>query len=174
MLAGMTTLEIAALLAGYALALARLLNAGRALWAWVKPTWLQPLLPALVTILPLLATQLGAADTKIAISEALLMAFGALATAVRGEKPVPPLALALLFFGFVSVVPGCAGWKPAARTADGLAETMCAQFFSEQKPGLSLEDAAAQFCATHDDLKPFIDAVLSAKASAGKAALAKP
>lgn len=169
----MTTIELAALLAGYALAIARLLNAAKLLWAWVKPTWLQPALPALVTVLPLLAAQLGAAETKLDISEALLMAFGALSTAVRGERPVPPAVLALMFFGFVSVVPACASWKPVARTADGIAETLCAQFFSEQKPGLTLEEAADQFCATHEDLKPWIDQVLAAKASAGKQALAR-
>src|SRR4051812_25194450 len=102
----MTTLEIAALLAGYALALCRLLNAAKALWSWL-PSKLQPLLPALITVLPMLAAQLGVAHTKLDISEALLLAFGALTTAVRGELPVPAVALVLLFLGVTSL-PACA------------------------------------------------------------------
>ncbi len=173
MLGGMSTLELAALIAGYALALARLLNAARGLWSWV-PTKLPPLLPALVTVLPLLASQLGAATTKLDITESLVLALGALTTAIRGQHPVPPPALALLFVGFVISATACSSWKPVARTADGLAETMCAQFFAERKPGLTLEEAANHFCATHEELKPFIDELLAAKQRAGAQALAKP
>lgn len=106
MLGCMSTLELAALLAGYALALARLLNAAKLLWSWL-PVKLQPLLPALVTVLPLLASQLGAAETKLALSEALLLALGALTTAVRGQHPVPPPLLVLLFLAFTGMVSGC-------------------------------------------------------------------
>ena len=66
----------------------------------------------------------------------------------------------------------CASWKPIARTADGIAEALCAQFFSE-KQGLSFEDAARGFCSTRDQLEPWIDGVLATKASAGRAALAR-
>lgn len=167
----MSVLELAAMLAAYALATARLLNAAKPLWSWV-PTKLQPLLPALLTVLPALGAQLGMVHTKLDLTETLIMALGALMTAVRGQHPVPGPVLALVFLGFIGVLPGCAGWKPVARTADGVAEALCAQFFAEQKPGLSLEDAAKEFCATEAELRPWIDQVLAAKQSAGKAALA--
>lgn len=172
MVGGMSTLELAALIAGYALAVARLLNAGKLLWSWL-PTKLQPLLPALVTVLPLLAAQLGAVTTKLDLVESLVLALGALTTAIRGEHPVPPLAIVMLIGG-LACASGCAGWKPIARTVDSIAGDLCTQFFAEQKPALSLEDVAEQFCNTREDLKPWIDSVLAAKASAGRAALAGP
>jgi hypothetical protein len=166
----MSFLEFVALLAAYALATARLLNAAKPLWSWV-PTKLQPLLPALLSVLPTLAAQLGMVHTKLDLTETLVVALGALMTAVRGQHPVPPALLVLAFLGFTNLT-ACAGWKPIARTVDGAAEALCAQFFAEQKPGLSLEDAAKQFCATEADLKPWIDEVLAAKQAAGRAALA--
>lgn len=88
----MTIIELAALLAGYALALARLLNAAKPLWSWV-PEKAQPLLPALITVLPVLASSLGGVETRLDLAEALLLAFGALTTAVRG---VPAQAKAVM------------------------------------------------------------------------------
>jgi len=72
----------------------------------------------------------------------------------------------------VLLLPSCAGWKPVARTADGIAEALCGQFFGE-KQGISIEDAARQFCTTQDDLRPWIDSVLAAKRDGGKMALAR-
>jgi len=165
----MSAIQIAALVAAYVLAAARLFNAARWSWSWL-PVKLQPLLPAFIAMAPTFAAQLGLAKTGLDIADASLLALGSLATAVRGQHPVPTPLLVLAFFGFTQVA-ACASWKPVARTADGLAEALCAQVFAEQKPGMSLEDAAREFCATEADLKPFIAQVLAAKQAAGKAAL---
>lgn len=89
----------------------------------------------------------------------------------RPGPPFPPAA-ALLLLAFVAHSQACAIWKPVARTADGIAEALCGQFFGE-KQGISIEEAAKQFCATQDDLRPWIDQVLAAKRDAGKVALAR-
>lgn len=67
---------------------------------------------------------------------------------------------------------GCAEAKPYLRTADDVASSLCAIFFSEQQ-GLSVEEAAAKFCQTKDQLQPWIDEVLAAKRQAGIQALGK-
>lgn len=90
----------------------------------------------------------------------------------QASKTGPVRMTALLALLLVVALPGCASWKPVARTADGIAESLCAHFFGE-KQGISLEEAADQFCATREDLEPWIDQVLAAKQKAGKAALAR-
>lgn len=154
MLGGMSTLELAALLAGYALAMARLLNAARPLWAWV-PVKLQPLLPALVTVLPLLASQLGAATTRLDMTESGILALGALMTAVRGQHPVPPVALVLLFLGFTGLA-GCSSLArvtPADRAAGytaqaKAAELSCRAYVFDRAHGLVDEvPAMVKLCA---------------------------
>lgn len=102
--------------------------------------------------------------------------YAAIAKAEQQKANVAKLAGPLVVLLLVCSLPalhGCASWKPIARTADGVAETLCAQFFAEQKPGLSLEDAAKEFCATEADLRPWIDQVLAAKQTAGTQALAR-
>lgn len=89
----------------------------------------------------------------------------------RGAVEARPKAPMLLLLLFVVPLSGCSSWKPIARTADGVAEALCAQYFGE-KQKLSLEDAARQFCATRRDLDPWIDAVLAAKRNAGPQAAA--
>jgi hypothetical protein len=140
--------------------------------------------PAAVIGAVLAALQSGA-DVKATVYGALLALVAPvaheLAKNYRGSLGVgtgplsrraPPLSMLMLvvLLGFVPT--GCAGWKPVARTVDGVAETLCAQFFGE-KQKLSLEDAAKQFCATHEELQPWIDQVLAAKREGGKAALAR-
>jgi hypothetical protein len=77
---------------------------------------------------------------------------------------------AILVFCIAISASGCAMFKPVARTINSAAEFACAEFFSE-KQGISLEDAARSFCKTRDQLDPWIDSVLAAKAAAGKVAV---
>lgn len=79
----MTPIEIATLVAAYSLALARLLGAGRPLYGWL-PEKVQPVVPALVAVLPSIAGQFGLVQTKLDFAEAVVIALGALGTAVRG------------------------------------------------------------------------------------------
>jgi hypothetical protein len=82
----MTPIEIATIVAGYTLALVRLLGAARPLWSWL-PEKAQPLLPALLVVLPAIASQFGTVETKLDFAEAVVLALGALGTAIRGGAP---------------------------------------------------------------------------------------
>lgn len=66
--------------------------------------------------------------------------------------------LAALALSCCSCLPG----RVVARTASDIAADLCRQYHSE-KVGLSWEEAGAKFCSTHDDLKPFLDILLSQK-----------
>jgi hypothetical protein len=81
----MTPIEIATIVAGYTLALLRLLGAARPLWSWL-PEKAQPILPALLVVLPVIASQFGTVQTKLDFMEAIVLALGALGTAVRGSS----------------------------------------------------------------------------------------
>jgi hypothetical protein len=80
----MTPIEIATLVAAYALALARLLGAARPLYAWL-PEKLQPVVPAFIAVLPAIAAQFELVQTKLDFTEAVVIALGTLGTAVRGR-----------------------------------------------------------------------------------------
>lgn len=82
----MSVLELAAIIAGYALAAMRVMNAARWSWAFLPPV-AQVLLPAIVTALPALASALGGVETKLDIVEAIVVFLGALGTAWRGSLP---------------------------------------------------------------------------------------
>jgi hypothetical protein len=84
----MTPIEIATLVAAYALALARLLGAARPLYAWL-PEKAQPFLPALIAVLPMIASRFELVQTKLDFAEAIVAALGALGTALRGGEPEP-------------------------------------------------------------------------------------
>lgn len=94
----LSIVQLAAIVAGYALAFSRLTDAARPLWQWVKPPWLQTLLPALVTVLPDFASALGLVKTKTDFVQAIVVAVGALGFAMRGALPkkvydrLPPAA----------------------------------------------------------------------------------
>lgn len=167
---------------GIVLAVVRLLTASKAFW-WYLPAWVQKGVPALLVALGTLPPALEQAKSWLDVATALVFAVGAWFTASRGDQrpveppaskvrkaPTSPVMLLCLVLTLL-VVPSCASWKPVARTADGVAETLCAQFFGEKR-GLSLEDAARQFCATQDDLRPWLDALLAAKREASPKAAA--
>jgi hypothetical protein len=159
----MTAIQLAAIIAAYVLALARLFNAGK--WAWeFLPKPAQPLLPAFVLLAPTLAEQLAGVKTGLDLAELGLLALGAMTTAIRGTQPAK-VGVFCVLVAFHSQA--CAGWKPFARDASDVARNLCGLFFAE-KQGLSLEDAARQFCVTRDQLDPWLEEILRAKATAGK------
>jgi hypothetical protein len=85
----MTTAEIlryAAIVAGYALALARLTDTARPLWQFL-PAKLQPLMPALLVVLPDLAIGLQKGASVEDILNTLVTGAGALMISLRGAVP---------------------------------------------------------------------------------------
>ncbi len=85
----MSPIEIATLIAGYSLALCRLLGAAKPLWAWL-PAKAQPFLPALIVVLPAIASQFELVQTKLDFAEAFVVALGAIGTALRGGTMPEP------------------------------------------------------------------------------------
>lgn len=67
-----------------------------------------------------------------------------------------------ILFAFACCLSSCLPGRVVARTASDLAADLCRQYHTE-KVGLSWEEAGEKFCSTHDDLKPFIDILLSQK-----------
>jgi hypothetical protein len=71
------------------------------------------------------------------------------------------VALPLLLIPLI--VQGC--WmKPIIKSANDLAYDLCIAENAKGKVGISAEDIGKAFCATEIALKPFLDAILSAKA----------
>ena len=56
----------------------------------------------------------------------------------------------------------CAEVKPVARTAVDIARDFCAITVAERN-GVSVEEAVKQFCATEEQLDPWLDELLAAK-----------
>lgn len=72
-----------------------------------------------------------------------------------------------------SLLSGCAAVKQHARTVNELAEDLCMLVATEnadQLAGLT----PTQWCALHENLQPFIDEILSAKAAAEPKAELRP
>jgi hypothetical protein len=85
----MSTAEIlkyAAIVAGYLLALARLNDKARPFWQFL-PTWAQPVMPALVVIIPELALGLQKGTSVEDVLSAIVTAGGALMISLRGAVP---------------------------------------------------------------------------------------
>ena len=61
------------------------------------------------------------------------------------------------------LVTGCPGWKPIVKTINDLAYDLCVAEMAKEKPTLSAEDVGKAFCTGEEALKPFIDAILTAK-----------
>jgi hypothetical protein len=66
---------------------------------------------------------------------------------------------------------GCAGWKPVAKTVDQAAVILCDIFESQQpaNASLSIDDIEKAFCATAEQVAPFLDAAHAAVSAGGKA-----
>ena len=56
----------------------------------------------------------------------------------------------------------CASYRDAAKTATDAARIVCAGYFVEQRE-VPYDKAAADFCATEQQLEPWIDEVLTVK-----------
>lgn len=76
----------------------------------------------------------------------------------------------LLIALLVLPLSGCAEWKPIAKTVVEVARGACSLFAEEQ--GLSFKDV----CETEEQLRPFVDSILSAKqiAAAKRMGIAAP
>lgn len=111
----MTHLEIAALVATYALAVTRLLKVTQPLWAKL-PRWLQLTLPALLITLPQLAGAAGLVETKLDLVEAIGQAVVAVMIAAGGQAGSAAKTAAVLLFLSLSA-PACAGSLETARTS---------------------------------------------------------
>lgn len=84
--------------------------------------------------------------------------------------------LAIMAIMVANLVSGCAFFavaKPIVRTLLDVARSLCAQHYSEAKPGLSLDEAGKAFCDTDEALAPWLDLALAAK-RAGAAKLEPP
>lgn len=129
----MSAIELAAIIAGYSMALLRVASAAR--WSWgFLPPWAQVLVPAMVTALPAFAAQLGAVQTSLDLTEAIVVFLGALGTAWRGTLPAKggkgdddppagpkPAGLAMMMMLALSLV-ACspAHWAAQARVAEAV------------------------------------------------------
>jgi hypothetical protein len=66
---------------------------------------------------------------------------------------------------------GCSNWKPVAKTVDQAALFLCDLFFSSQpqNASLSIDDIEKAFCATAEQVAPFLSAAHAAVVAGGKA-----
>jgi hypothetical protein len=79
----MSVIELAALIAGFLMAVARLARVAAPLWSY-GPSWVQPLLATLPLMATELAGKFGAVHTKLDLAEVLLVAGLVVAASVRG------------------------------------------------------------------------------------------
>lgn len=86
-----------------------------------------------------------------------------------GAKSKLPPASGSFVLALLLVTPGCANWKPSARTVNDVARELCSLFFAERQ-SISIEEAAETACETREQLDPWIEQVLAAKQTAGAAA----
>jgi hypothetical protein len=109
----MSTIELAALIAGFLMAAARLARVAAPLWNY-GPTWVQPLLATLPLLLTELGGKLGAVHTKLDFAEVAIVGVLTLVAAVRGAVgKAAPLAALLLCVG----ASGCSVFAKAPDTA---------------------------------------------------------
>lgn len=81
------------------------------------------------------------------------------------KDPITPAAL-LFVCGLSFGVQGCGvGAKPVLKTIADIAHVLCVNFFSEQKPGASAEKIAQEYCASEEQVRPFVEELLKAKQS---------
>lgn len=93
-----------------------------------------------------------------------------------GGPPVGPSVLLLCALA-LPCVSGCAAWqkaKPYARTVNDAARILCETTFAESAESERAGLSPREWCAIHGNLKPFLEAVLSAQqVAAGKAGLSR-
>jgi len=112
----------------------------------------------------------------VAVAESMI-ANGSVRPPPSEDVTIPPIfpgALALLLaIGVSWSTTGCALFKGPVtpKTIDQAAILICDTFFSEQKPGMSVEDIERAFCSTARDIEPFLFAAKRAKREGGTMAL---
>lgn len=82
-----------------------------------------------------------------------------------------------LMVAALCAIPGCGVFKQTGRTLNDAASILCGLFAAEAAetdPAMLDGLSTADYCAIHDNLKPFIDEALSAKAAASRVSLARP
>jgi len=78
-------------------------------------------------------------------------------------RPSSHLIAALPIIVSLAALTGCPTLKPILKTVNDIAYDLCVAERSKAAPQLSPEDIGRAFCATEEALKPFIDALLTAK-----------
>lgn len=118
----MSTIELAAILAGAVMALARLARVAAPLWKY-GPPWVQALIPVLPLLLTQIGDMLGAVHTTLDLTSVLLFAGLTIAAAVGDARKAAPLVL-LCLVGFGSSA--CASAPSvSARDSYRAARTAC-------------------------------------------------
>ncbi len=110
----MSAIELAALIAGFLMAVARLARVAAPLWNY-GPAWVQPLLATLPLILTEIAGKLGAVTTKLDFAEAAIVGVLTVVAAVRGVMHKAPVAALLLFVAVGASA--CSSFQKAPDTA---------------------------------------------------------
>lgn len=162
----MSVLEIVSILVGLIVALRRLLGAARPIMFGLLPDKAQPYVAALLTVLPALAEQLGAARTHLDVAETVVVAAAVFFVAVRGKPAATVAALALI--GVVTVSTACSVFgsdKPGITAADAYqaAKRACALYrFAPDSARTPEADAACDelegICVEQSDLEPELEA----------------
>lgn len=127
----MSTIELAAVIAGAVMALARLFRVAAPLWKY-GPPWVQALVPIAPLMLTQIGDMLGAVQTKLDLASVLLFALLTIAAAIGDARKAASAGVALicLFCGFGAAAGGCAKFaapppETAARDAYRTAKAAC-------------------------------------------------
>jgi hypothetical protein len=139
----MSTIEIAALIAGFVMAIARLARVVAPLWNY-GPSWVQPLLTTLPIVLTQLGGALGAVETKLDLTEALLVGALTIAAAVRGA--VGPQAALVLLVAALSTATACAS-APEVSARDSYRAALAACVVYDASPADARTPEADKACA---------------------------
>jgi hypothetical protein len=136
----MSTIELAAVLAGAVMAIARLARVAAPLWKY-GPPWVQALIPLLPLMLTQIGDMLGAVKTTLDLSSVLLFAVLTIAAAVGdARRAASGSALALLLFAGVGLsASGCAFFEKAAKAAP---ETAARDAYKAAKAACALYELA--------------------------------
>lgn len=127
----MSTIELAAIIAGALIAIARLARVAAPLWKY-GPPWVQTLLTTLPLLLTQVAGQLGAVATELDLASVLLFAGLTIVAAVGDARRGVHFAGVLLLAGLVGSSSGCAylDQQPAQVASDAytMAKEACVMY----------------------------------------------
>lgn len=127
----MSAIELAALVAGFLMAVARLSRVAAPLWNY-GPSWVQPLLATLPLVLTELAGKLGAVTTKLDFAEVAMVGVLTLVAAVRGVIHPKTTVAGVLLLAIGASTSACSAMAKApdtaARDAYTAAKAACALY----------------------------------------------